>query len=173
MDTQPETTEHSFVYKHIPTKVSRNDFNRYIAPHLKQPQKGPKPKLSLYKIFNYIVYVLHTGIQWHQLKTDRNELHHTNVYKWHNRWSKDGSYQALFEASVIHLHATGQLDTSVLHGDGSNTVVKKGARASAIPDINTRKGKKSWRSSTITASSAVRSRLNPSISTTPLCSPTP
>jgi transposase len=173
MDTQPETTEHSFVYDHIPTKVSRNDFNRYIAPHLKRPQKGPKPQLSLYKIFNYILYVLHTGIQWHQLKTDRHELHHTNVYKWHNRWSKDGSYQALFEASVIHLHATGQLDTSVLHGDGSNTVVKKGARASAIPDINTRKGKKSWRSSTITASSSVRSRLNPSISTTPLFSPKP
>jgi transposase len=173
MDTQPETTEHSFVYNHIPTKVSRNDFNRYIAPHLKRPQKGPKPQLSLYKIFNYILYVLHTGIQWHQLKTDRHELHHTNVYKWHNRWSKDGSYQALFEASVIHLHATGQLDTSVLHGDGSNTVVKKGARASAIPDINTRKGKKSWRSSTITASSSVRSRLNPSISTTPLFSPKP
>jgi hypothetical protein len=30
---------------------------------------------------------------------------------------------------VIHLHDTDQLDTSVLHGDGSNTVVKKGARA--------------------------------------------
>jgi transposase len=55
-----------------------------------------KPKLSLYKIFNYILDVLHTGIQWAQLKTNRKELHYTNVYKWHNRWSKDGSYQALF-----------------------------------------------------------------------------
>ena len=44
----------------------------------------------------------------------RNELHYTNVYKWHNRWSKDGSYQALFEASILHLHHTDQLDTSVL-----------------------------------------------------------
>ena len=110
--------------------------------HLKRPTKGPKPKLSLYKIFNYILYVLHTGIQWDQLKTTRNELHYTNVYKWHNRWSKDGSYQALFAASVIHLHHTDQLDTSVLHGDGSNTVVKKGASASGIPVISTRKGTK-------------------------------
>jgi hypothetical protein len=86
---------------------------------------------------------LHTGIQWDQLKTKRNELHYTNVYKWHNRWSKDGSYQSLFEASIIQLQHTNQLDTSVLHGDGSNTVVKKGAQVSATPAINTRKGTKS------------------------------
>ena len=82
------------------------------------------------------------GMQWDQRKTTRNELHYTNVYKWHNRWSKDGSYQTLFQASIIQLHHTDQLDTSVLHGDGSNTVVKKGASASAILVISTRKGKK-------------------------------
>jgi transposase len=139
MDTQPETTAPSFVYHRLPTQVSRKDFNRYIDPHLKKPKKGPKPKLSLYKIFNYILYVLHTGMQWAQLNTDRNELHYTNVYTWHNRWSKDGSYQALFEASILHLHHTDQLDTSVLHGDGSNTVVKKGAPASGTPVISTSK----------------------------------
>jgi hypothetical protein len=90
MDTQPETTASSFVYNRIPTKVARKDFNRDIEPHLHRPKKGPKPKLSLYKIFNYILYVLHTGIQWEQLKTNRKELHYTNVYKWHNRWSKNG-----------------------------------------------------------------------------------
>jgi transposase len=142
MDTQIEATNPACVFHRIPTEVSRKDFNRYINSHLKRPTKGPKPKLSLYKIFNYILYVLHTGIQWDQLKTTRNELHYTNVYKWHNRWSKDGSYQALFAASVIHLHHTDQLDTSVLHGDGSNTVVKKGASASGIPVISTRKGTK-------------------------------
>src|SRR5438128_2562417 len=52
----------------------------------------------------HILYVLHTGIQWDQLKTKRNELHYTNVYKWHNRWSKNGSYQTLFNASIIQLH---------------------------------------------------------------------
>jgi transposase len=139
MDTQPETTASAFVYNHLPTKVSRQDFNRYIEPHLHRPKKGPKTKLSLYKIFNYILYVLHTGMQWAQLNTNRRELHYTNVYKWHKRWSKDGSYQALFEASILHLHHTDQLDTSVLHGDGSNTVVKKGAPASGTPVISTRK----------------------------------
>lgn len=143
METQLPLKNPAFVFHPIPTEVSRRDFNRYINPHLKKPHKGPKPKLSLYKIFNDILYVLHTGMQWAQLKTARNELHDTNVYKWHNRWSKDGSYPTLFEASIIQLHHTDQLDTSVLHGDGSNTVVKKGAQASATQAINTRKGTKS------------------------------
>ena len=130
-------------YKGIPKQVLRKDFNRYIwFPHLSKRLKGPKPKLSFYKIFNYILYVLHTGIQWNQLRTQRNELHWSNVYKWHNRWSKDGSYEKLFEASVIHLLATEQLDTSRLHGDGSNMVVKKGAMAPDIQDTNTKKVKK-------------------------------
>ena len=142
MDTANETTSPAFIFHRIPTEVSRKAFNRYINPHLHRPKTGPKPKLSLYKIFNYILYVLHTGMQWDQLTTKRNALHYTNVYKWHNRWSKDGSYHALFTASVLQLQHTDQLDTSVLHGDGSNTVVKKGAQASATQGISTRKGRK-------------------------------
>ena len=132
-------TNGKVIYNEIPKQVSRKDFNRYIKPHLRRRNKGPKPKLSFYKIFNYILYVLHTGIQWRQLRTRRNELHWSNVYKWHNRWSKDGSYEKLFEASVIHLKDTEQLDISIIHGDGTNTVVKKGVQVSAIQDTNTRK----------------------------------
>lgn len=142
MDTPAKMTSSAFVFHPIPTQVSRQDFNRYIKPHLKTPHKGPQPKLSLYKIFNYILSVMHTGMQWAQLQTKRHALHDTNVYKWHNRWSKDGSYPTLFEASIIQLHRTHQLDTSVLHGDGSNTVVKKGASALATRAISTRKATK-------------------------------
>jgi len=134
-----KTNEKKLIYNEIPKQVSRKDFNKYINPHLRKPKKGPKPKLSYYKIFNYILYVLHTGIQWNQLRTRRNEIHWTNIYKWHNRWSKDGSYEKLFSASIIHLKDTKQLDTSIIHGDGSNTVVKKGALVLAIQDTNTRK----------------------------------
>ena len=131
-------------YNSIPKQVSRKDFNHYILPHLKKRVKGRKPKLSFYKIFNYILYVLHTGIQWDQLRTRRNELHWSNVYKWHNRWSKDGSYENLFQASIIHLLDTDELDTTRLHGDGSNTVVKKGVTVSeTTQDTNIRKAKKS------------------------------
>jgi hypothetical protein len=74
-----------------------------------------------------------------KLRTRRNEIHWSNVYKRHNQWSKDGSYEKLFCVSIIHLKDTDQLDISIIHGDGSNTVVKKGAPASAIQDTNTRK----------------------------------
>ncbi len=112
--------------KKLPIKVSEKNFNKFIKPYLRKPVKGPKPKISYYKTFNYILYVLHTGIQWKQLKTYKNEIHWSNVYKWHNRWSKDGSYQRLFESSVKLLNEEGELDLSILHGDGSNTVAKKG-----------------------------------------------
>jgi transposase len=134
-----ESNSKKLRYNEIPKQVSRKDFNKYINPHLSKPKKGPKPKLSFYKIFNYILYVLHTGIQWRQLRPRRNEIHWTNVYRRHNQWSKDGSYQKLFAASVIHLKDTEQLDTSIIHGDGTNTVVKKGAQASVTQDTNTRK----------------------------------
>jgi len=155
MNTYPQEQLTKLKYNTLPVKVSRKEFNQYIAPHLRKPIMGPKPKLSIYRIFNYILYVLHTGIQWDQLKVRNNELHWSNIYKWHNRWSKDGSYQNLFLASVIQLYDNGKLDLSVLHGDGSNTVAKKGERKSDIPDINIKKVRKPWLFQTIQATSSL------------------
>lgn len=112
----------------LPTKVSRKDFSRHIEPHLSKRTRGPCPKISYFKIFNYILHALHTGIQWEELKTYRNEIHWSNVYRHHNRWSKDGSYENLFLHSIKVLKNNGKLDLSILHGDGSNTVAKKGVK---------------------------------------------
>ncbi|MCX6743539.1 MAG: transposase [Candidatus Parcubacteria bacterium] len=131
------------LFNELPKQVSRKDFNRYIKPHLRVPKNGPKAKISLFKIFNYILYVLHTGCQWERLPVKKKEVHWSNIYKWHNRWSKDGSYENLLWHSVKDLRDSGKLDLSILHGDGSNTVAKKGANKSATPDISIRKEKKS------------------------------
>ena len=48
------------------------------------------------------------------------------MYKVFARWADDGSLWQAFLASVRHLAAEQHLDTSVLHGDGPNTVAKKG-----------------------------------------------
>lgn len=124
----PQGRKKQLRYNHLPKKVLRKEFNQYVDPHLSQGKRGPKPKISSFKIFNYILYVLHTGIPWRQLKTYKNELSWSKVYKFHNRWSKDGSYRSLFLSSVMELDENGKLDLSILHGDGSNTVAKKGAR---------------------------------------------
>lgn len=153
MDTCPQD---KLRYNRLPIRVSRREFNQYVAPYLKKPIKGPKSKISTYKIFNYILYVLHTGIQWDQLKTYHNELHWSNVYKWHNRWSKNGSYHNLFLSSVMNVAEEGKLDLTILHGDGSNTVAKKGARKSDIQGINIKKVRKPWLFATILAMSSLR-----------------
>lgn len=130
-------------YNELPIKVSQKDFNKYIKPYLSIGKRGPKSKVSLYKFFNYILYVLHTGCQWEQLPIRKGETSWNAVYARHNRWSKDGSYETLFLNSVDVLKKDGKLDLSILHGDGSNTVAKKGGKKLAIQDINTKKAKKS------------------------------
>jgi hypothetical protein len=69
------------------------------------------------------------------------------------RWADDGSLWQAFVASVRHLAAEKQLDLSVLHGDGTNTVAKKGAMGLATRATNISRGRKSSPSSTIMAPS--------------------
>lgn len=129
MTTYPQSNKsNKSNFNKLPIKLSRREFNQYVNPYLSKGRRGPKPKISRYKIFNYILYVLHTGVQWNQLPIYQNEIHWSNVYRWHNKWSKDGSYQSLFESSIEVLNQEGKLDLSILHGDGSNTVAKKGGK---------------------------------------------
>jgi len=69
------------------------------------------------------------------------------------KWADDGSLWHAFVASVRHLAAEKHLDLSVLHGDGTNTVAKKGAMALASRGTNTRRARRSLPSLTIMATS--------------------
>ena len=113
-------------YNKLPVKVSQKDFNRFIKPYLSKGKRGPKPKVSYFITFNYTLYVLHTGIQWSKLPIRNKETSWQAVYNKHSRWSKDESYRRLFELSIKILSDKGKLDLSILHGDDSNTVAKKG-----------------------------------------------
>lgn len=128
MQTKTKKSKRNTCYNTLPVRVSQREFNTFILPRLSHGRRGPKPKISYYKIFNYILYVLHTGIQWKQLPVYRNEICWSNIYKHHNRWSKDGSYEKLFASSVSFLNSENLLDLSILHGDGSNVVAKKGGK---------------------------------------------
>jgi transposase len=122
---QPATTP-------IPVQLSETEFTTFLLPHLSLPKRGPKCKLGYYRVFNFILWVLYTGMQWKCLPIppDTNgkpAIHYTTVYKVFAKWADDGSLWRAFVASVRHLAAEKQLDLSVLHGDGTNTVAKKGA----------------------------------------------
>jgi transposase len=132
----------------IPVQLSEPEFATFILPHLSMPKRGPKCKLGYHRVFNLILWVLYTGMQWKCLPipqdpTGQPVIHYTTVYKVFAKWADDGSLWQAFVASVRPLAAEKHLDISVLHGDGTNTVAKKGAMASATRATNTRKGRRS------------------------------
>ena len=140
----------------IPVQLSEPEFEVFILPHLSMPKRGPKCKLGYYRVFNLILWVLYTGMQWKCLPVPHDAqgqpaIHYTTVYKVFAKWADDGSLWQAFVASVRHLAAEKQLDLSVLHGDGTNTVAKKGGMVLATRATNIRRGRKSSPSSTIMA----------------------
>src|SRR4029453_1984265 len=48
----------------IPVQLSEPEFEAFILPHLSMPKRGPKCKLGYYRVFNLILWVLYTGMQW-------------------------------------------------------------------------------------------------------------
>jgi transposase len=150
------TTAHQPATTPIPVQLSEPEFTAFILPHLSMPKRGPKCKLGYYRVFHLILWVLYTGMQWKCLPIPQNAngkpaIHYTTVSKVFARWADDGSLWRAFVASVRHLAVEKQLDRSVLHGDGTNTVAKKGAMGSATRGTNIRRATKSSRSRTIMA----------------------
>jgi hypothetical protein len=114
--------------------------------------------LGYHRVFNLILWVLYTGMQWKGLPIPQDTngkpaIHYTTIYKVFARWADDGSLWHAFVASVRHLAAEQHLDLSVLHGDGTNTVAKKGGMALGTPATNIRRGRKSSLLLTIMATS--------------------
>ena len=149
--TQPATTP-------IPVQLSEPEFTEFILPHLSLPRRGPKCQLGSHRVFNFILWVLYTGMQWKCLPipTDaqgKPAIHSTTIYKVFAKWADDGSLWQAFIASVRHLAEEKHLDLGVLHGDGTNTVAKKGAMALASRGTNTRRARRSLPSLTIMATS--------------------
>jgi transposase len=148
---QPATTP-------IPVQLSEPEFTAFILPHLSMPKRGPKCKLGYYRVFNLILSVLYTGMQWKCLPVPHDTegkpaIHYTTVYRVFAKWADDGSLWQAFVASVRHLAVEKQLDLRVLHGDGTNTVAKKGGMVLGTQGTNTRRVTKSSRSSTTMAMS--------------------
>ena len=149
--TPPATTP-------IPVQLSAPEFEAFILPHLSMPKRGPKCKLGYHRVFNLILWVLYTGMQWKCLSVpiDPNgkpAIHYTTIYKVFAKWADDGSLWQAFVASVRHLAAGQHLDLAILHGDGTNTVAKKGAMGLGTQGTNTRRARKSSPSRIIMATS--------------------
>ena len=51
----------------IPTKLTEKQFRQHIDPYLSQAKRGFTCQIPRYKVFNYILYWLHTGCQWEEI----------------------------------------------------------------------------------------------------------
>jgi transposase len=150
----------------IPVQLSEPEFTAFIFSHLSMPKRGPKCKLGYHRLFNLILWVLYTGMQWKCLPIPRDAhgkpaIHYTNVYRAFAKWADDGSLQQAFMASVAHLSEEKKLDLRVLHGDGTNTVAKKGAMGWATRVTSTSRGRRSSLLPTTMAMSSLPCPLHP------------
>ena len=97
-------------FNKLPKKLSFKEFEKFYLSYLSLPKRGiiPSPE-KLHSIFNYILYQLNTGCQWEHIpirinpETSQKEIHHTNIWRWFNRWSEDGSFDTAFTESVRYL----------------------------------------------------------------------
>jgi hypothetical protein len=115
----------------IPTQLGLELFEQFVLPHLSVGSRGPAPKLSLFKIFNYILQLLYLGCQWKELPIDKDdsgcpEIHYTRIYRAFRRWEADGCMDAISAGSVRQLHQDRLFDIAVIHGDGTTAAAKKG-----------------------------------------------
>jgi hypothetical protein len=56
----------------------------------------------------------------------RPEVHYSRIYSAFRKRQADGCFDAVFAVSVLKLHQSNLLDTTVIHGDRTTTSAKKG-----------------------------------------------
>jgi transposase len=114
----------------IPTSVTQEQFNAHILPCLNTAKRGDVSQIPLYKMFNYMLYRLHTGGQWEEVPIEAaDEITWWAVYHHYRKWSRDGSLQRVWQHSIQAVNDL--LDLSVLNVDGSHAIAQKGGEAVA------------------------------------------
>ena len=120
----------------IPTSLTEKAFDKHVRPYISVAKRGYECSIPLYKIFNYILYKLHTGCQWEMLpiafsKKDsrQKEISYHAVYYHYRKWSKDGSLENLWKGSILSIQDN--LNLSELHLDGTHAIAKKGGESVA------------------------------------------
>ena len=120
----------------IPISLTEKQFDEHVRPYISTAKRGFECQISLYKVFNYILYRLHTGCQWYQLPIvsevndpEKKEISHDAVYYHFRKWSRDGSLEKVWQGSIRKIAR--DLNLSELNLDGSHVIAKKGGESVA------------------------------------------
>ena len=120
----------------IPTNLTEKAFDDHIRPYLSVAKRGYESRIALYKVFNYILYKLHTGCQWEMLPimpsadgSRQKEISHDAISYHYHKWSRDGSLEKIWQGSILTIKS--DLNLSELNLDGTHALSKKGGEAVA------------------------------------------
>lgn len=120
--------------KELRKNLTAAEFERYVRPHLPLKISGRNGTVPLWRVYNYIAKVLRTGMQWSELQDciqkdalGNAEIHYTTVWRRYNQWSIFRVFEHSFQSVLADAIVQDAIDLSVLNGDGTNTVAKKGA----------------------------------------------
>jgi transposase len=118
----------------IPIKLTPEQFEEHADSCLSKAKRGFVSKIPRHKLLNYILYVLHTGCQWHMVPIDKlpsgePEISWQAVCHHFRKWSGDGSFERLWHNAVDSISEV--LDLSEINIDGTHTVAKKGGKSAA------------------------------------------
>ena len=113
--------------------ITEAQFTTHSQPHLSVAKRGFESEQPLWKIFNLVLYVVHTGCQWPETSVPKG-ANDQPVMSWQvpwyhfYKWSKDGSFEGLVEAGILKIKY--ELNLATLNLDGSHSAAKRGAKRS-------------------------------------------
>jgi hypothetical protein len=111
----------------IPVQLSESEVNQFILPYLSMLKREPTCKLGYHRVFNLILWMIYTAMQWKGLPVPTDHDGEAEKPLYHplphlRQVADDESMEHAFVARVGHLSEQNQLDLSVLHGDGIGTM---------------------------------------------------
>jgi len=108
-----------------------------LGPLLERPRKSQygRPRASEREVFEAVLFVLHTGIQWKHLpKTFPPK---STVHDYLKAWSRSDAFRQIFAAIISHLIQEGRVSLEECFVDATFAAAKGGGGAVGL----TRKGK--------------------------------
>ena len=108
-----------------------------LGPLLERPRKSKfgRPRASEREVFEAILFVLHTGIQWKHLP--RTFPPKSTVHDYLKAWSRSDAFRQIFAAIIGNLIQEGRVDLEECFVDATFAAAKGGGEAVGL----TRNGK--------------------------------
>jgi len=115
------------------TDLEWNVIRRFLPAQ--RTGKAGRPWKPHRQVINGILFVLHTGISWHDLPQEFGKV--KTVYNRFRRWGNEGIWQRIFEALIERLLKSGDIDFELWCVDGTVIRAHRVASGAQKGDLST------------------------------------